>query len=110
MRISDWSSDVCSSDLRDAHDRIELARSIAEIHALDHDAIVEPFIDGSDIEVPVIPLAGEPAMLPMMVFEQTDPAQLRSYPDTRELVRHVGYTINRFDDTSIHRRVTLGRA
>ncbi len=36
--------------VRDAHDRIELGRSIAEIHALDHDALVEPFIDGSDIE------------------------------------------------------------
>src|SRR3546814_13986175 len=43
--------------VRDAHDRIELARSIAALHALDHDAIVEPFIHGSDIEVPVSTLA-----------------------------------------------------
>src|SRR3546814_11298774 len=94
MRISDWSSDVCSSDL------------IAEIHALDHDAIVEPFIDGSDIEVPVITLAGEPAMLPMMVFEQTDPAQLRSYQAKRDLVGNVGYSIKRFADPFIAGRVT----
>src|SRR3546814_13333298 len=134
MRISDWSSDVCSSDLtdqargrgawratapwalfrrgapvdaarcpaarrwvikpnnssaswgvRDAHDRIELARSIAEIHALEHDAIVEPFIDGSDIEVPVITLDGEPAVLPMMIFEQDDPAQVRPYQQKSDL-------------------------
>src|SRR3546814_13317721 len=136
MRISDWSSDVCSSDLtdqargrgawratapwalfrrgapvdaarcpaarrwvikpnnssaswgvRDAHDRTELARSIAEIHALDHAAIVEPFIDGSDIEVPVITPAGEPAMLPMLGFKQNDPTQLRSSQEQRD---HVG--------------------
>src|SRR3546814_18051729 len=105
MRISDWSSDVCSSDLRDAHDRIELARSIAEIHALDHDAIVEPFIDGSDLEVPVITLAGEPAVLTMMIFEQDDPAQLRTYKETRDLVGQVGCEIKRLDDPVIAVRV-----
>src|SRR3546814_8413561 len=87
--------------VRDAHDRTELARSIAEIHALDHDAIVEPFIDGSDITVTVITLAGEHAMLPMMVFEQTDPAQLRSYQEKRDLVGNVGYSIKRLDDPLI---------
>lgn len=91
--------------VRDAHDRAELARSIAEIHALDHDALVEPFIDGSDIEVPVITLDGEPAMLPMMIFEQADPNQLRTYQEKRDLVGHVGYCIKRFDDPLITRQV-----
>jgi D-alanine-D-alanine ligase len=87
--------------VRDAHGRVELARSIAEIHALDHDAIVEPFIDGSDIEVPVITLDGGPAMLPMMIFEQDDPAQLRTYQEKRDLVGNVGYVVKRFDDPAI---------
>ncbi len=91
--------------VRDAHDRTELARSIAEIHALDHDALVEPFIDGSDIEVPVITLDGEPAMLPMMIFEQADPTQLRTYQEKRDLVGHVGYCIKCFDDPLITRQV-----
>lgn len=91
--------------VRDAHDRTELARSIAEIHALDHDALVEPFIDGSDIEVPVITLDDEPAMLPMMIFEQADPAQLRTYQEKRDLVGQVGYCIKRFDDPLISRQV-----
>ena len=91
--------------VRDAHDRVELAQAITEIHALDHDALVEPFIDGSDIEVPVITLGGEPAMLPMMIFEQSDPTQLRTYQEKRDLVGSVGYSIKRFDDPLIIRQV-----
>ncbi|HWT43733.1 MAG TPA: phosphoribosylglycinamide synthetase, partial [Sphingopyxis sp.] len=87
--------------VRDAHDRSQLAQAVAEIHALDHDALVEPFIDGSDIEVPVITLDGEPAMLPMMIFEQADPTQLRTYQEKRDLVGNVGYSIKRFDDPAI---------
>lgn len=87
--------------VRDAHDRAELARSIAEIHALDHDALVEPFIEGDDVEVPVITLHGEPAMLPMMVFEQADPAQLRTYQEKRDLADHVGYRIVPLEDPRI---------
>lgn len=91
--------------VRDAHDRGQLAQAVAEIHALDHDALVEPFIDGSDIEVPVITLEGEPAMLPMMIFEQDDPTQLRTYQEKRDLVDNVGYCIKRFDDRAIADRM-----
>src|SRR3546814_17332196 len=75
------------------------------MHALDHDAIFEPFCDVSDIEVPVITLASEPAVLPMMIFEQDDPAQLRTYQEKRDLVGQVGYAIKRFDDPFIADRV-----
>lgn len=91
--------------VRDAHDRGQLAQAVAEIHALDHDALIEPFIDGSDIEVPVITLDGEPAMLPMMIFEQDDPTQLRTYQEKRDLVDNVGYCIKRFDDRAIADRI-----
>lgn len=87
--------------VRDAHDRAQLAQAVAEIHALDHDAIVEPFIDGSDVEVPVITLDGEPATLPMMIFEQADATQLRTYQEKRDLTGQVGYAIKPFDDPFI---------
>lgn len=93
--------------IRDAHDRVELAQAIAEVHALDHDAIVEPFIDGSDVEVPVVTIDGEPAMLPMMIFEQADPSHLRTYQEKRDLVdRSQKYSLNLFDDAEIGARLT----
>ncbi|QNO26528.1 phosphoribosylglycinamide synthetase [Sphingopyxis sp. OPL5] len=92
--------------IRDAHDRIELAQAVAEIHALDHDAIVEPFITGSDVEVPVITLDGEPAMLPMMIFEQADPTHLRTYQEKRDLVdRSAKYSLKLFDEPEIGARI-----
>jgi D-alanine-D-alanine ligase len=84
--------------IRDAHDRAELAQAIAEVHALDHDAMVEPFLDGSDVEVPVITCRGAPAMLPMMIFEQADPTHLRTYQEKRDLVdRSAKYSLKLFD-------------
>lgn len=92
--------------IRDAHDRAELAQAIAEVHALDHDAIVEPFIEGSDVEVPVITIGGEPAMLPMMIFEQADPTHLRTYQEKRDLVdRNAKYRLDLFDGGPIAARI-----
>jgi D-alanine-D-alanine ligase len=84
--------------IRDAHDRAELAQAIAEVHALDHDAMVEPFLDGSDVEVPVITCRGAPALLPMMIFEQADPTHLRTYQEKRDLVdRSAKYSLKLFE-------------
>ncbi|MGH6652115.1 MAG: D-alanine--D-alanine ligase family protein [Sphingopyxis sp.] len=92
--------------IRDAHDRVELAQAVAEIHALDHDAIVEPFLAGSDVEVPVITLDGEPAMLPMMIFEQADPTHLRTYQEKRDLVdRSAKYSLKLLDAPEIGERI-----
>lgn len=94
--------------IRDAHDRVELAQAVAEIHALDHDAIVEPFITGSDVEVPVITLDGAPAMLPMMIFEQADPTHLRTYQEKRDLVdRSAKYSLKLFDEVEIGARIAV---
>ena len=83
-----------------------LPQAIAEIHALDHDALVEPFIEGSDVEVPVITVNGEPAMLPMMIFEQADPAHLRTYQEKRDLVdRSAKYSLKLFDDITMNDRL-----
>ncbi|MBB5708303.1 D-alanine-D-alanine ligase [Sphingopyxis panaciterrulae] len=92
--------------IRDAHDRAELAQAIAEVQALDHDALVEPFLDGSDVEVPVITLDGAPAMLPMMIFEQADPTHLRTYQEKRDLVdRSAKYSLRLFDDPELAARI-----
>ena len=92
--------------IRDAQDRGELSQAIAEIHALDHDAIVEPFLSGSDVEVPVITLGGEPAMLPMMIFEQADPTHLRTYQEKRDLVdRSAKYSLKLLDAPEIGERI-----
>jgi D-alanine-D-alanine ligase len=59
--------------------------AIEAIHAEGHDAIVEPFITGHDIEVSIITMHGRPVILPTMIVEQHDPAELRSYHEKRDL-------------------------
>ena len=62
-------------------------------------AIVEPFLNGSDVEVPVITLDGAPIVLPMMQFEQADPTHLRTYYEKRDLVeRGQKYRLVPFDE------------
>jgi D-alanine-D-alanine ligase len=85
--------------VRDAHDWAAAAAAIAAIHAEGHDAIVEPFLNGSDVEVPVITIDGEPVVMPMMLFEQADPTHLRTYWEKRDLVDRGGkYRLVPFDD------------
>lgn len=76
--------------VRDAADWSGVRHAVEHIHAEGHDAIVEPFLDGSDVEVPVITCGGAPAILPMIRFEQTDPTQLRTYEEKRDLADQVG--------------------
>lgn len=72
--------------VQDAHDWPGVRAAIEGIHAEGHDAIVEPFLNGSDVEVPVITIDGEPVVLPMLMFEQADPSHLRTYSEKRDLV------------------------
>jgi D-alanine-D-alanine ligase len=84
--------------VRDASDWSGTRHAIAEIHGEGHDAIVEPFLDGSDVEVPVITCDGTPSILPMMLFEQADPSHLRTYYEKRDLVeREQKYRLVPFD-------------
>jgi D-alanine-D-alanine ligase len=85
--------------VQDAHDWAGVEVAIAGIHAEGHDAIVEPFLNGSDVEVPVITVDGEPVIMPMMLFEQADPSHLRTYYEKRDLVdRSQKYRLVEFDD------------
>jgi len=85
--------------VRDAFDWAGVEAAVAAIHAEGHDAIVEPFLTGSDVEVPVITVDGAPVVLPMLMFEQADPTHLRTYYEKRDLVeRRQKYRLVPFDD------------
>jgi D-alanine-D-alanine ligase len=85
--------------VQDARDWDGVKAAVADIHAQGHDAIVEPFLNGSDVEVPVITVDGEPVVMPMMLFEQADPTHLRTYYEKRDLVeRGHKYQLVPFDD------------
>ena len=85
--------------VQDARDWAGVEAAIASIHSEGHDAIVEPFLNGSDVEVPVITIEGRPVIMPMMLFEQADPSHLRTYYEKRDLVdRSQKYRLVEFDD------------
>jgi D-alanine-D-alanine ligase len=88
--------------VQDARDWAGVEAAVADIHSQGHDAIVEPFLNGSDVEVPVITIAGEPTVMPMMLFEQADPTHLRTYYEKRDLVeREQKYRLVPFDGADL---------
>lgn len=84
-----------------AHDWDGLLAAIRRIHSDGHDAIVEPFVAGHDIEVAVITRDGEPFLLPIQIVEQDDPGRLRTYAEKRNLVDGQAYAIRPLDDRRI---------
>jgi D-alanine-D-alanine ligase len=85
--------------VRSADDWAGVRAAVEAIHAEGHDAIVEPFITGHDIEVSIITMQGHPVILPTMIVEQHDPAELRSYSEKRDLDGGVKtYAIKPFED------------
>lgn len=85
--------------VRSADDWAGVREAVEAIHAEGYDAIVEPFITGHDIEVSIITMHGRPVILPTMIVEQHDPAELRSYTEKRDLDGGVKtYAIKPFHD------------
>jgi D-alanine-D-alanine ligase len=70
----------------DARDWEGVKAGVLGIHAEGYDALVEPFMNGSDVEVPVIEMDGVPFVMPPMLFRQADPTVLRSHEEKRDLV------------------------
>lgn len=92
--------------VRDATDIDAVEAAIASIHAEGHDALVEPFLTGSDVEVPVITKDGRPHIMPMMLFEQADPTHLRTHEEKRDLTDRAGkYELHHFTDEALTRRI-----
>ena len=92
--------------VHDATDWAGVRHAIAEIHDDKHDAIVEPFLTGSDVEVPVITI-GDPVILPKMIFRQADPDHLRTYYEKRDLVDRAGkYSLDPFEDPAMSEKIS----
>ena len=92
--------------VQDAHDWAGVEAAVASIHSEGHDAIVEPFLNGSDVEIPVITIDGKPVVMPMMLFEQADPTHLRTYYEKRDLVERASkYELVPFDNAEITPRI-----
>ncbi|HKP77684.1 MAG TPA: hypothetical protein VJU34_00995 [Phenylobacterium sp.] len=77
----------------DAHDWTGVRAAVLQLHDEGHDAIVEPFIEGHDVEVSVITVDGEPMVLPTQIVEQEDPGLLRTYREKRNLCAGQAYEI-----------------
>lgn len=71
----------------------EMRTAVESLHDQGHDAIIEPFIVGHDIEVSVITVDGRPFILPTQIVEQEDPESLRTYAEKRNLVEGQAYRI-----------------
>lgn len=84
-----------------AYDWEEIQMAVAAIHSEGHDAIVEPFIPGHDVEVPVVAMDGDPFILPVQIVEQEDPGYLRTYAEKRNLVSSQSYEIKLLADAQI---------
>lgn len=98
--------------VQDATDWNGVADAVRRIHEDTsnggQDAIVEPFLDGSDVEVPVITINGEPQILPMLIFRQADPAHLRTYYEKRDLVdRSQKYSLDPFENRDMVARIEV---
>jgi len=92
--------------VEDASDWAGVAAAVKRIHEDPanggQDAIVEPFLDGSDVEVPVITIGGQPHILPMLIFRQADPSHLRTYYEKRDLVdRSQKYSLDPFENPDL---------
>ena len=93
--------------VNDATDWASVITGIDSVHALGHDALVEPFIQGSDVEVPVVTINGEPVIMPMMIFRQADPSHLRTYQEKRDLVdRSQKYSLDPFENADMIAQIT----
>ncbi len=72
--------------ISDAPDWQGVANAIADIHGQGHDAIVEPYLDGYDVQCAFITMHGKPVALPMLWYEREDTQKLWTYYEKRDLV------------------------
>lgn len=79
----------------------QVREAVFKLHEEGHDAIVEPFLPGDDIEVSIITRGGELLILPTIIVKQQDPESLRSYQEKRNLSGEQHYRIRLFEDEQI---------
>jgi D-alanine-D-alanine ligase len=93
----------------DAFDWAGVREAVERLHEEGHDVIVEPFIQGHDIEISAITVDGQPFILPTQIVEQLNPAQLRTYQEKRNLAGGQAYEIRPMEDGQ-HRQIAEARA
>ena len=74
--------------ISDAFDFQGVANAVADIHGQGHDAIVEPYLDGYDVQCAFITIDGEAIALPMLWYEREDTQKLWTYYEKRDLVQN----------------------
>ncbi len=74
--------------ISDAHDWAGVANAILDIHGQGQDAIVEPYLDGYDVQVAFITIRDEAVQLPMLWYEREDTQRLWTYYEKRDLVQN----------------------
>lgn len=93
--------------ISDAHEWTGVANAIADIHGQGHDAIVEPYLDGYDVQVAFITIDGAPVQLPMLWYEREDTQRLWTYYEKRDLVQNTEKAaLKRFDHSDLAPRVS----
>lgn len=84
--------------ISDATDWAGVANAVADMHGQGHDAIVEPYLDGYDVQVAFISM-GDPVMLPMLIYEREDTQKLWTYYEKRDLVANTEKsTLKQFEE------------
>lgn len=92
--------------ISDAHDWQGVVNAIADIHGQGHDAIVEPYLDGYDVQVAFITIDSKPVQLPMLWYEREDTQRLWTYYEKRDLIQNTEKSaLKRFDDPAFAPRI-----
>ena len=74
--------------ISDARDWAGVANAVVDIHGQGQDAIVEPYLDGYDVQVAFVTIDGAPVQLPMLWYEREDTQRLWTYYEKRDLVQN----------------------
>jgi len=93
--------------ISDAFDWASVKLAIAGIHEQGHDAIVEPYLDGYDVQCAFITIDSKPIALPMLWYEREDTQRLWTYYEKRDLVQNTEKAaLKRFDDPNFESKIT----
>jgi D-alanine-D-alanine ligase len=88
--------------ISDAFDWNGVTNAIADIHGQGHDAIVEPYLDGYDVQCAFITIDNTPVALPMLWYERENTQKLWTYYEKRDLVPNTEKAaLKRFDHAEL---------
>ena len=98
--VSKPNNSSASWGVDDADDWAGVCANIAALHAEKHDVLVEPFLRGRDLELPVIGGPDGEQILPLMRFDY-DPDALRTYAHKRGFEKSSAVLVQETDERVI---------